>query len=539
MGFNEPDEKIFTPMPFCYLPKNKTTTEIEILILRHRLEDLQKRLAVGDFEINDPDLRSPSPESAFDPHTGKQVNTREQRARDKYTREKTPADYIPPVKKKKIPLPDGETGESPMVGLIIGPGGKTHKDLEKRSKCKIFIRGKGANTKSRIYNRKENDEREPLHVSVESQNEEDLAVGVRLINELLDPSSDVKKNQLIEIAAIRGTLRDDWCEDCGEKGHRRFECPNKINSWKKVEIICEICGQKTHPTRDCPMKNAGFDNDVDDEQALDDFLLNFHKKKEERKEQLENGKIEEEVKKDSAFSDAAKKVFSKIEKEEPGILPKDVKQKAKVFSKEDRDDDENKDRVVAIRNEDRHVALNGPKHPAASVDPLKDLSRHYKDSYGKLLEREALDFYDHFVNSNNAHPNGANTAAPRAMPPPPPGSTAPAQPPVPPSHPPAPNGQPAARPPMHAAHPSMHGPPPPPMAGGYGPGPNQMGHPHPYGHPGGAYPPQYGPPPAGGYPLNYQMPYPPYGYPPHPYAHPPPPPHQPPHPPQKQQQEQK
>jgi len=199
--------------------------ELEILIRKHRLEDVQKRIAVGDFEINDPDLRSPSPESAYDPSTGQNINSREARARERYTLEKNfiieellkldnsfiaPADYKPPIKKRKIYLPDADIQETNYIGLIIGPGGKTQKDLEKRCRCKIAIRGKGASMKSRIYNRKDNDQNEPLHVLIESQNEDDLEQGVKLIEQLLDPNSDVKKNQLIEIAAIRGTLRDFW-----------------------------------------------------------------------------------------------------------------------------------------------------------------------------------------------------------------------------------------------------------------------------------------------------------------------------------------
>lgn len=207
------------------MPKGKSINELEILIRKHRLEDIQKRIAVGDFEINDPDLRSPSPDSAYDPSTGQNINPREARAREKYTIEKNfiieellkldnsfiaPADYKPPVKKRKVYLPDADLQETNYIGIIIGPGGKTQKDLEKRSKCKISIRGKGANNKSKIYNRKDNDQNDELHVCIESVNEEDLEVGVRLVEELLDPNSDVKKNQLIEIAAIRGTLRDFW-----------------------------------------------------------------------------------------------------------------------------------------------------------------------------------------------------------------------------------------------------------------------------------------------------------------------------------------
>lgn len=556
MGFNEPDEKTWTPMPFCYLPKGQTMNELEILILRHRLEDIQKRLAVGDFEINDPDLRSPSPESAFDPSTGKQINTRDQRAREKYTREKNfvteallkldnnfiaPPDYSPPIKKKKIFLPDGDTGESASVGLIIGPGGKTHKDLEKRSKCKIFIRGRGANLKSRIYNRKDNDEREELHVSVESPNEEDLAVGVRLVNELLDPNSDHKKNQLIEIAAIRGTLRDDWCEDCGEKGHRRFECPNKVNTWKKVDIQCEVCGQTTHPTRDCPLRRGGIEEDMDAEDDLNEFLARFKKKKNEENEEIENEEPkekEEKVVKDNAFEDAAKKVVNVIEKEAPGLVPKDVKDKIQPYTKKSDEVPKEKDRVVALVDDNRQLALNGDGLPPVSVNPIKDLHEKYKDQYGKIIANEAVNFYDNVVQPSQAQAKPSPAVAP--VPPPIPNTHTPAAnpnnppptnqnnpqpvPPTPPppstNPPPAPNSQAPTQPPAYPPPNQPHAQMPPgypymPPYPGYPPHPGQIPPrpPYPPG-PQGTYPPMAYPP----YP--YQA-YPPYGYPPYPYQPPP------------------
>ncbi len=45
-------------------------------------------LAILDFETNDPDLRSPSPEPMYDAKTGVRTNTREIRTKEKYTQEK-------------------------------------------------------------------------------------------------------------------------------------------------------------------------------------------------------------------------------------------------------------------------------------------------------------------------------------------------------------------------------------------------------------------------------------------------------------------
>jgi hypothetical protein len=506
-GFNEEHEKTFTPMPFCNLPRGKSVDELEILILRHRLEDIQKRIAVGDYEINDPDLRPSSPGSNLDPKTGQSV--REARNRERYINEKNfvienllkldrkfipPADYKAPMKKRKIYLPDADLGDTNYIGLIIGPGGKTQKELEKRSKCKIAIRGRGASMKSRIYNKTENDENEPLHVLVESQDEDCLLQGVRLVEELLDPNSSVKKNQLIEIAAIRGTLRDDWCEDCGEKGHRRFECPNKINAWKKVEVRCEICGQTTHPTRDCAMKREGFFDGISPEDDLNDFLDNLKKQKAKA---LENGPADDEKRmlKDDAYEHAAKKVVNVIEKEVPGILPKEVKDLVKPYTK--KDENQLSDRVVALVDDDKRQLALLTSEDSEYKNPLNELHNKFKDTYGKLLANEAVNFYNNYVQ-------------PRSNGPPPPPSAFQNPPQV-----------------MHYPPPGAFPVPPPvyqPLPGGYAPyPPGYQGPPMPMGRqPYPGYPPYY-PQPQGYLPQgSYGLPPHPYGYSGAPPQHPPP-----------------
>jgi len=40
----------------------------------------------------------------------------------------------------------------------------------------------------------------------------------------------------MEFASIRGVLKDYWCEDCGKKGHKTKECPNRIDTSNWVNI---------------------------------------------------------------------------------------------------------------------------------------------------------------------------------------------------------------------------------------------------------------------------------------------------------------
>ena len=132
--------KTFNVQCFGYLPQNtKSTQQIEVVIRKHRIDDLTRRLIVNDFEQqNDPDLRSPSPEPIYDAKTGQRTNTLEQRLKEKYVKERynlitevltmdasyiAPPDYKPPKKHKKIFIPETDDPLINFIGQIIGPGG--------------------------------------------------------------------------------------------------------------------------------------------------------------------------------------------------------------------------------------------------------------------------------------------------------------------------------------------------------------------------------------------------------------------------------
>ncbi len=70
--------------------------------------------------------------------------------------------------------------------------------------------------------------------------------------------NELKRNQLRELAALNGTLRDDEnqaCQNCGQIGHRKFECPERQNY--TANIICRVCGNAGHMARDCPDRQRG------------------------------------------------------------------------------------------------------------------------------------------------------------------------------------------------------------------------------------------------------------------------------------------
>lgn len=98
-GWGHENDKTFTPQTFSYVPSHYTSNEFEIWISnisisdkiyigRHRIDDLQRRIAMQDWESADADIRSPSPEPIYDPKTGLRMNTKEQRFKEKYVKER-------------------------------------------------------------------------------------------------------------------------------------------------------------------------------------------------------------------------------------------------------------------------------------------------------------------------------------------------------------------------------------------------------------------------------------------------------------------
>lgn len=101
------------------------------------------------------------------------------------------------------------------MGLIIGPRGITQKKMERESRAKIAIRGKGSvkHGKERMDGKKNAGEEDDLHVFVTADNDKSLKLATEMIMKLLIPidegKNDLKREQLRELARIHGTLRDD------------------------------------------------------------------------------------------------------------------------------------------------------------------------------------------------------------------------------------------------------------------------------------------------------------------------------------------
>ncbi|KAI8905028.1 hypothetical protein EDD86DRAFT_212099 [Gorgonomyces haynaldii] len=177
-----------------------------------------------------------------------------------------PIDYKRAIKlQEKVYIPVRDFPEVNFIGLLIGPRGHTLKKIESDTGVKISIRGKGSvkEGKARADGSAAPGEDEDLHCLVMADGELNLRAGVKMVNQIIETATSVpegenelKKNQLRELAALNGTLREDEmqvCTNCGNVGHRRWECTEAVNF--TATLICKICNGMGHLARDCIQKN--------------------------------------------------------------------------------------------------------------------------------------------------------------------------------------------------------------------------------------------------------------------------------------------
>ncbi|KAF4948880.1 hypothetical protein FSARC_13621, partial [Fusarium sarcochroum] len=260
---------------------NMTSEQLEAYTLHLRIEEISQKLRIDDVVPADGD-RSPSPAPQYDNH-GRRINTREYRYRKRLEDERhkliekamktipnyhPPQDYRRPTKtQEKVYVPVNDYPEINFIGLLIGPRGNTLKKMEGDSGAKIAIRGKGSvkEGKGRSDAAHASNQEEDLHCLIMADTEEKVNKAKKLIHNVIETAASIpegqnelKRNQLRELAALNGTLRDDEnqaCQNCGKIGHRKYDCPEKQNY--TASIICRVCGNAGHMARDCPDRQRG------------------------------------------------------------------------------------------------------------------------------------------------------------------------------------------------------------------------------------------------------------------------------------------
>ncbi|MCJ1337848.1 hypothetical protein MMC09_003132 [Bachmanniomyces sp. S44760] len=262
---------------------NMTNEQLEAYTLHLRIQEISEKLRINDVVPADGD-RSPSPPPQYD-NFGRRVNTREYRYRKRLEDERhkqiekamkiipnyhPPSDYRRPTKtQEKVYVPVNDYPEINFIGLLIGPRGNTLKKMETESLAKIAIRGKGSvkEGKGRSDAAHTSNQEEDLHCLIMADTEEKVNKAKKLIHNVIETAASIpegqnelKRNQLRELAALNGTLRDDEnqaCQNCGQIGHRKYDCPEQKNF--TANIICRVCGNAGHMARDCPDRQRGAD----------------------------------------------------------------------------------------------------------------------------------------------------------------------------------------------------------------------------------------------------------------------------------------
>ncbi|KAF2101362.1 hypothetical protein NA57DRAFT_53334 [Rhizodiscina lignyota] len=276
---------------------NMTAEQLEAYALHLRVEEISQKLRINDVVPAEGD-RSPSPPPQYD-NFGRRVNTREFRYRKRLEDERhkliekamkvipnyhPPSDYRRPTKtQEKVYVPVNDYPEINFIGLLIGPRGNTLKKMETESGAKIAIRGKGSvkEGKGRSDAAHTSNQEEDLHCLIMADTEEKVNKAKQLIHNIVETEgnplpfschaintlqaasipegqNELKRNQLRELAALNGTLRDDEnqaCQNCGQIGHRKYDCPEQRNF--TANIICRVCGNAGHMARDCPDRVRG------------------------------------------------------------------------------------------------------------------------------------------------------------------------------------------------------------------------------------------------------------------------------------------
>jgi splicing factor 1 len=246
---------------------------------------------------------------------GKRQNTRAIRYREKFSRQRQdlldqllkfhnpnktmmsnhPTVFFQNKRTVKVPIPIEDHPNYNFIGLIIGPRGKTQKELEAKTGCKIAIRGRGSvktGARGRRDGRINPGDDDPLHVVITGDDPDSVTAAESMIRDMLividDEKNVHKQQQLRELALLNGTLKesdDVFCGHCGDKGHRTFECPKRL-SFAKNAVKCAICGDTSHPTSDCKKvmitaaaaaSNAASNSAVD--QDYQNFLAELEGKK--------------------------------------------------------------------------------------------------------------------------------------------------------------------------------------------------------------------------------------------------------------------
>ena len=276
---NDEDDKSVVPGMPATVPMDLDPMQQKMYVLQLQIEDATRKLRTGDYGIpKNPEDRSPSPEPIYDGH-GKRMNTREYRWKRRIQNNRhtciqkllainpefrPPADYKAPEIKlqERIEIPQEQFPQINFVGLLIGPRGLTLKKLERESGARIMIRGKGSVKESKLQGgRTFAAMDEPLHALITAGDDETLKKAVAMVTttvktavETPNGENDLRKLQLMELAKMNGTLR--------ENAFSGMAWLKEENQTLTNQTVCTVCGGRGHLASDCKQARPGTTHDL-------------------------------------------------------------------------------------------------------------------------------------------------------------------------------------------------------------------------------------------------------------------------------------
>ena len=250
-----------------------TSGQLEVYALHVRIKEIHQKLRIDNLVLADRDRRSASPSPQYDA-SGKRVNTRERRYRERLENERhalvetamrtipkyrAPNGYRPQragqhAFMEKVYVPVDDFPGLDFIGQLVGPRGRSLADMNAQSGANIVIRGKGSveEGKGRSYH---HDQLEPLNCLVTANNQDKVDKAKALIQSVIETvvttpehANERKSQQLRDLAVINGTFRDD-------EGRRQGSAARSLRM-AAPSVVCHICSGFGHIARDCSARKA-------------------------------------------------------------------------------------------------------------------------------------------------------------------------------------------------------------------------------------------------------------------------------------------
>lgn len=277
----------------CILSPNTPQPLLQFILLRARFEEIQDQLAHIEREtpgiINFDKVLSSTNTMTYNSDGFRNDIIRNQiRARDSLFKDRknllNAIDLVYPVFRVPFSIRIAYTkctrkfylNNPNMIGFILGPRGASLKQMETELGVHVSIRGKGSNPNPKAESNQDEDK---LHALIESDTEKKIDECIKRLEQLLIPLPDSenerKKQQLIELARLRGQMVASSVFEENDPNKAKKDVPPWIANSIQIEqdtdeLMKEVAEQVV----------ANIDNDVSSEQKThiyDKYRINLQK----------------------------------------------------------------------------------------------------------------------------------------------------------------------------------------------------------------------------------------------------------------------